>query len=121
MNIMGELALIFGICLVGEGISSVLPFIFPGSVIALLLMAALLFTGLLKPKHIERASGFFVANMAFFFLPSCVGMMERAQDIWPQLLPFLFITVITTPLVYGVTGWTVQWMMRRKRKGAPHA
>lgn len=123
MNIMGELALIFGVCLVGEGISAALPFIFPGSVIALLLLAALLFSGLLKPKHLERAYGFLVANMAFFFLPPCVGIMERMEDILPQLLPFLLITVITTPLVYGVTAWTVQLVIRlQKKKGAvPHA
>ena len=123
MNIMGELALIFGVCLVGEGISAALPFIFPGSVIALLLLAALLFSGLLKPKHLERASCFLVANMAFFFLPPCVGIMERMEDILPQLLPFLLITVITTPLVYGVTAWTVQLVIRlQKKKGAvPHA
>ena len=32
MNIMVELALIFGVCLAGEGISAVLPFAFPASV-----------------------------------------------------------------------------------------
>ena len=29
MNIMGELALIFGICLVGEGVAALLPVAFP--------------------------------------------------------------------------------------------
>ena len=43
MNIMVELALIFGVCLAGEGISAVLPFAFPASVIAMLLLGALLF------------------------------------------------------------------------------
>ena len=38
MNIMVELALIFGVCLAGEGISAVLPFAFPASVIAMLLL-----------------------------------------------------------------------------------
>ena len=49
--------------------------------------------------------------------------MERMEDILPQLLPFLLITVITTPLVYGVTAWTVQLVIRlQKKKGAvPHA
>lgn len=123
MNIMAELALIFGICLVGEGISAVLPFPFPASVIALLLLGTLLFTGILKPRHIEKASGFLVANMAFFFLPTCVGVMEHADSIMGQLLPFLFIGFITTPIVYFVTAWTVQLMVRlgQKKEGDHHA
>ena len=41
MNIMGEVAIIFGICLLSEGISALLPFSFPASVISLLLLLLL--------------------------------------------------------------------------------
>ena len=91
MNIMVELALIFGVCLAGEGISAVLPFAFPASVIAMLLLGALLFFKILKTRHIERASHFLAGNMAFFFLPTCVGVMEHADAIMGQLAPFLLI------------------------------
>lgn len=121
MNIMAELALIFGVCLVGEGISAVLPFPFPASVIALILLGALLFSGLLKPRHIEKATGFLMSNMAFFFVPACVGIMKYADSIMGQLIPFVFIGFITTPVVYFVTGWTVQLMVRAGKKGGRHA
>ena len=45
MNIMGELALIFGICLVGEGVAALLPVAFPASVISMVLLMVLLLTG----------------------------------------------------------------------------
>ncbi|MCI8551840.1 MAG: CidA/LrgA family protein [Lawsonibacter sp.] len=119
MNIMAEIAIIFGVCLVSEGIAALLPVAFPASVIALLLLGLLLFTRIIKPEHIQRLSGFLVANMAFFFLPSCVGVMEHAPAVLRQLAPFLLISFLTTPLVYLVTGWTVQWLIRRSRgKGA---
>lgn len=122
MNIMGELTVIFGLCLISEGISALIPVAFPASVIALLLLALLLFSGALKPEHIRRASGFLVANMAFFFLPSCVGVMEHAEAVLRQLAPFLLISFLTTPLVYLLTAWSVQWMIRRaRRKEDPHA
>ena len=122
MNIMAELALIFGLCLVSEGIEALIPAAFPASVIALLLLGLLLFTRALKPEHIQRASGFLLANMAFFFLPSCVGMMEHAPAILGQLLPFLLITFLTVPVVYLVTAWVVQLLIRRTggRGGAGH-
>ncbi len=114
---MSELAVIFGLCLISEGIVALLPVPFPASVIALLLLGLLLFSKLLKPEHIQKFSAFLVANMAFFFLPSCVEMMEHAPAILRQLLPFLLVVVLTTPVVYFPTAWTVQLLIRHSRKG----
>ena len=116
---MTELAIILGLCLISEGISALIPVAFPASVIALLLLALLLFIKVLKPEHIQRVSGFLVANMAFFFLPPCVGVIEHANAIFSQLAPFLLISFLTTPLVYCAAAWTVQLLIRlSQRKGA---
>lgn len=123
MNIMGELALIFGICLVGEGVAALLPVTFPASVISMVLLMVLLLTGVVKDRHIQKVSHFLVANMAFFFLPSFVGLLEHMELLKSQLLPLLLIVVLTTPVVYLVTGWTVQLFLRccQKKKEDPHA
>lgn len=115
MNIMGELALIFGICLVGEGVAALLPVAFPASVISMVLLMVLLLTGVVKDRHIQTASHFLVANMAFFFLPSFVGLLEHIALLKSQLVPLLLIIVLTTPVVYLVTGWTVRLLMLRYR------
>ena len=123
MNIMGELALIFGICLVGEGVAALLPVAFPASVISMVLLMVLLLTGVVKDRHIQTASHFLVANMAFFFLPSFVGLLEHIELLKSQLVPLLLIIVLTTPVVYLVTGWTVRLLMLRyrNRKEDSHA
>ena len=123
MNIMGELALIFGICLVGEGVAALLPVAFPASVISMVLLMVLLLTGVVKDRHIQTASHFLVANMAFFFLPSFVGLLEHIALLKSQLVPLLLIIVLTTPVVYLVTGWTVRLLMlrHRNRKEDRHA
>lgn len=123
MNIMGELALIFGICLVGEGVAALLPVAFPASVISMVLLMVLLLTGVVKDRHIQTASHFLVANMAFFFLPSFVGLLEHIELLKSQLVPLLLIIVLTTPVVYLVTGWTVRQLMlrHRNRKEDRHA
>ena len=122
MNIIAEVAIIFGVCLLSEGVAALLPVRFPASVIALILLALLLLCRVVRPEHIQRFSGFLVANMAFFFLPPCVGVMKHAGVILGQLLPFLLISFITTPLVYGATAWTVQVLIRlsRRKGGAGH-
>ena len=118
MNIMGELALIFGISLAGEGVAALLPVSFPSSVISMVLLMALLLTGVIKDKHIKTVSNFLVANMAFFFIPSLVGTMEHGAMLKSQVVPLLVIVGLTTPVVYLAAGWTVQLMMRLfRRKG----
>lgn len=108
---MAEIAIILGICLAAEIISALLPFAFPSSVIGMLLLLALLMGGVVKERHIKRVSGFLIGNMAFFFLAACVGLMDHAAVLMDCLIPFLFIAAVTTPLVYGVTAWTIQLMM----------
>lgn len=121
MSIIAELALIFGICLAGEGIAALLPVAFPSSVIGLILLLVLLFTGVIKTRYIQRVTEFFMVNMAFVFVPACVSIMEQFDLIRPQLFAFLGICLLTTPLVYLTTAWTVQGIMAlraRKGKGA---
>ena len=45
--------------------------------------------------------------------------MEHWEKLLPYLLPFLFIAVVTTPLVYLVTAWTIQLLIRRKGGKGP--
>lgn len=111
LSIIGEIAIVFGICLVCEGVVSLLPFTFPASVLSMLVLLALLLTGVLKQRHISRISTFFVGNMAFFFLPSCVGLLEHWGTLSAVLLPFFAVAVLTTPLVYAATAWTIQLLM----------
>ena len=108
MNIMGQLALIFGLSLVGEGVAALLPVSFPASVISMVLLMVLLLSGVVKDRQIKTVSNFLVANMAFFFIPSFVGTLEHLELIRRQLLPLLVIVGLTTPLVYLAAGWTVQ-------------
>lgn len=125
MSVIAELALIFGICLGGEIIAALLPVQFPSSVIGLFLLMALLFAGVIKTRHIQRVTEFFMANMAFVFVPACVSVMEQYELIRPQLWVFLGICFLTTPLVYLTTAWTVQGVMalrrRKKKEGEENA
>lgn len=117
---MGEIAVIFGICLVSEGISALLPIPFPASVLSMLILLVLLLSGVVQDRHIRRTCGFFTSNMAFFFIPPCVGILEHVSTLSAVLIPFLLISIITTPLVYLVTAWVIQLMMRGQNRRASH-
>jgi len=118
---MGELAVIFGLCLFSEAVSALLPVPFPASIISMLLLLALLLCGAIRERHIGRVSKFFTDNMAFFFLPPCVAILDYFDALASCLVPFLIVSVATTPLVYFVTARVVQGMMAlRRRRGERH-
>lgn len=113
-NPMGELALIFAICLLGEGVSMWIPF--PPSVISMILLAIFLGLKWVKEEQIAQTSDFLMAHMGIFYVPACIGIMDYTHVILPQLVPFFIITGLTTPIVYLVTAHTVQFMMKFKNK-----
>ena len=68
LHILTELSLIFALCLAGEGIAALLPVAFPASVISMLLLMALLLTGVVRAAD-QTVSRFLVTNMGLFSSP----------------------------------------------------
>jgi holin-like protein len=107
MKYLIQLALIFGLCLVGDVISSVLPFTLPSSVISMLLILVLLSSGLLKEYQIQESADFMLKNMTFFFIPPVVGIMRYSslvQSIWWQLL---VVNLVSLFACFAASSWTV--------------
>ncbi len=116
MKIILQIGVVLAICLLGEGISLLLPIPFPGSVIAMILLFLLLLSGLLRPEHIRQKSDFLLQNMAFFFIPAGVGIVEYAEDLLPFLLPLLLICVITTVLTFAASALTAKLVIHLQEK-----
>ena len=119
MKIIKQVGIIFAICWLSEIIASLLPFAFPASVIGLILLLVCLLTGILKIRHIEEKSGFLLSNMAFFFIPAGVGLMNYFELLKSSILPILIICIISTIVTFAVTAYsiklTLKLMNRRKR------
>ena len=118
MRILKQLCLLFVICLVSEGISAVLPFTLPSSIISMLFLLALLAVKVVKPDQLREVSSFLLDNMALFFIPVVSGMMNYADVLFENFWAIVLICLLTTPLVFFVTGHVVQLMVRlMKGKG----
>ena len=115
MKTLLQIGIVFLICLIGEIISLILPFPFPGSVIAMILLFLLLLFGALKVEHIRGKVEFMQQNMAFFFIPAGVGIIEYFGVLQSTWMPFLLICVITTILTFAATALTVTLVMKLQR------
>ncbi len=112
MKILLQIALVFGLCMVCNAISAVLPFIMPGSVLAMIVLFVLLATKLLKVHHIREKADFMQQVMAFFFIPPSVGLMEHFSLLGEIIVPLFVINIISVFICFAVTGWTVQAVIK---------
>lgn len=113
VKLLVQIGIVFGICLVGEGIAAVLPFAFPASVLSmLLLLFVLLLCGVLKVEHIREKGDFLLKNMAFFFIPSGVALLEQVDFLKGKIMILLLICLITMVLTFAATAFTVRLVSR---------
>lgn len=116
MKSMTQLALIFSVCLLGEAISSFLPFAFPGTVLSMILLFVLFATKRLKVDKVRPASDFLTQNMAFLLIPPGVGILRSLDVLQKNILPFIVIVLISTIVAFASAAWTVQLLIRLQKR-----
>lgn len=116
MEIIKQFGIVFGICLIGQLISSCLPVTVPASVIGLILLLILLCLQIVKPHHIEKNSSFLLKNMAFFFIPAGVSILDNYRYVKGSILPLLLVCLITTVLTFWAASQTVTAVIKLQEK-----
>ena len=119
MKIICQIAIIFTICWISQIVEAILPFPFPASVIGMVLLLILLLVRVLKVDHIREKSDFLLSNMAFFFIPAGVSIINYFDILASNLIPLLVICLVSTLLTFAVTAWTVRltrYLMDRRKK-----
>ena len=112
MKILKQFGVIFGVCWVSLVIEHYLPFSFPASVIGMILLLICLLTGFLKIEHVQEKADFLMENMAFFFVPAGVSVMNYFDILKSTLVPFLIICIVSTIITFAATAYSVQFVMK---------
>lgn len=105
MKIILQVAVLLTFLWVGEFIVWLTELPVPSSIIGMLLLAASLKIGIVKLRHIENVSDFMVHNIALFFIPAGVGLMNSLGLIADQWLPIVGGVAGSTVVIIAVTGW----------------
>ena len=112
MKIMYQLAIVFAICLIGEGISMILPFPVPGTVLSMIILFILLVLKIIKIEQIREKADFLLKNMAFFFIPAGVGLLASYAEAVDYIWPLLAVITIASFLTYTAAIFTVAGVMK---------
>jgi len=109
-----QCAILFGCLALGELIVYFTGLQFPSSIIGMLLLTLFLKLGWIKLQWIQGMSDFLVANLGFFFIPPGVALMLYFDLIAAEFWPIAIASVVSTILVFIVTGWVHQLTRREK-------
>ena len=117
MKIIYQIGIIFTLCWASEIIEGLLPFPFPASVIGMILLFILLAFRVLKVEHIREKSDFLLSNMAFFFIPAGVSIINYFDVLKGNVGKLLLICFLTTILTFATTAWTIRGVLRLQNRG----
>ena len=123
MKHLKQLAIILAVSFAGEALHSLIPLPVPGSIYGLLLMLALLMTGVVKIHEVKAVGDWLITLMPIMFVAPTAGLISGFDSYRGFIIPIIVIVLVTTPLTMVVTGKTVEGLMRveeRKRKERRH-
>ena len=118
MKIVTQVGIIFSICWISQIIEKLLPFSFPASVIGMILLFILLCVHILKVDHIREKSDFLLENMAFFFIPAGVSIINYFDVLKNWVVQL--ICVVSTVVTFAVTAYSMKfvlYLMQKKKSG----
>lgn len=88
----------------------------PGNLAGLLLLLGLLWSGLLRPQHLELAGSFLLKHLAFFFIPFALGLMTQGGLLTGSAAAFAASLVGGAMTGIAVAGATAQLVARRMER-----
>lgn len=115
-NMIRQCAILFGCLALGEWVVYLTGVKLPSSIIGMLLLTLFLKLKWIKLEWVQGMSDFLVANLGFFFVPPGVALMLYFDIIQAQFWPIVVASVISTFLVFAVTGWVHQLMRKMTSK-----
>ena len=113
MKFVKQLLIILSISFIAEVMEYFIPLPVAASIYGLVLMLIGLVTGLIPLKEVEDAADFLVEIMPIMFIPATVGIMTSIEALKQMLVPLCVISIVSTVLVFGVTGRVTQGIIRR--------
>ena len=111
LKIITQVGIIFGVCWAAQIVEQALPFAFPASVIGMILMFLLLAFRVQKVDHIREKSDFLLGNMAFFFIPAGVSIINYFDVLKDWVFQLIFICIVTTVITFVVTAYSMRFVM----------
>lgn len=107
-----QFSIILSIYFLGELLQKIFGLPIPGNILGMLILFFGLLAGIIKLEMINRITDFLLDNLAFFFLPAGVSLITCFSVLEGKWIAVLGVSVISTVVILGVTGLTVEFVKK---------
>lgn len=114
MKYVKQVLIILGFTFLGEILARVIPLPIPAAIYGIVLMLAALGTGILKTGQVKETSHFLISIMPVLYIPVNVRILEYWNVISHNAAAIITVTVVSTYLVFGVSGLVAQYFIKKK-------
>ncbi|WP_153448525.1 CidA/LrgA family protein [Vibrio algicola] len=88
----------------------------PSNVFGLLVLLALMFTGIVNVKWLKAGSMWLLAEMLLFFIPAVIAIINYQDLFLHQGLKIMAVIILSTCFVLGITSFVVEKVYRYEVK-----
>ncbi len=132
MKIIKQIFIILLFYVLGEmaafGIKALFPTVFiPGTIIGLALMLVALLSKKLKLGDVDDVGSFLTSNMAFFFIPAAVSVLEYVNILKTSFIRIIAIIVLSIIFSFTLVTLSVkatiilqEKLKKKKQEGSDH-
>lgn len=114
MKYIKQLLIILVFTALGELLNRLIPLPIPAAIYGLVLLLTALCTGLLKPEKIAETAHFLVNILSLLLIAPTVNFLSYWGIIAPNLVPICIIVVVSTFIVFTVSGLVTKALLRKK-------
>lgn len=116
MKILKQLGMIFLLCLFGKFITEMLPFSVPTGVLCMVVLFVIFLFRIAKTDSLRETNDFLMQNMALFFIPAGVGIVQYYDIMKNAVWQIVLICVVSTFLTFAATAYTVRFVTALQKK-----
>ncbi len=113
MKYILQVLIILGFSFLGQVLEYLVPLPIPAAIYGFVLLFLALYTGLLKREHICETANFLISVMGILFVAPAVNILAYYDIIAPCLAQVCIVVVLSTALVFAVSGWITQLLQKR--------
>ena len=115
MKYVKQVFIILLVSFLGEVLRYYIPVPVPAGVYGLVILFALLMTGIVKLDSVKDTASFLVSVMSVMFIPSAVGVMTLGNEAGRLIVPLAIACTALTFIVMGVSGKVADILIGRKK------
>lgn len=116
MKYIKQILIILLFSLLGELLAKLLPLPIPAAIYGFVLLTLALFLGVVREEDINQTANFLISGMGILFVAPAVNILSFYGIIAPAVVPIVVIVVVSTFLVFGVSGLVSQAFIQKEDK-----